>query len=197
MMSRNPADTRTRILETAWKLLESGDKAVRMSDIAKGAGISRQALYLHFPNRAELLIAVTRHIDSVNDVDTRLAPSRAATRGIERLETFIAAWGGYIPQIHGISVALRAMQGDPEAAAAWDDRMQAVRHGCAAAIRALATDGDLRGDLTEEAATDLLWVLLSVENWERLVRDCGWSQDAYLREVTALAHHALLAQSRT
>lgn len=195
-MSRNPADTRTRILETAWKLLESGDKAVRMSDIAKAVGISRQALYLHFPNRADLLIAVTRHIDAVKNVDAQLAESRAAKTGTERLDAFIAAWGGYIPQIHGISVALRAMQGDIEAAAAWDDRMQAVRHGCAAAVAALNANGDLRSDLSEQTATDMLWVLLSVENWEKLVRGCGWTQEAYLAEITALSRNALIKKKQ-
>lgn len=195
-MSRNPADTRTRILETAWKLLESGDKAVRMSDIAKAVGISRQALYLHFPNRADLLIAVTRHIDVVKNVDAQLAESRAAKSGTERLDAFIAAWGGYIPQIHGISVALRAMHGDTEAAAAWDDRMQAVRHGCAAAVAALNADGDLRSDLSEQTATDMLWVLLSVENWEKLVRECGWTQEAYLAEITALSRNALIKKKQ-
>ena len=165
-----------------------------MSDIAKASGISRQALYLHFPTRAELLVATTRHIDSVKNVDARLAASRAAASGHERLVTFIGAWGGYIPEIYGVSVALRAMRAnDAEAAAAWDDRMQAVRHGCAAAVRALAADKTLRPDLDETAATDLLWTLLSVENWEHLVRDCGWSQSAYESEMERLAEAALLA----
>jgi AcrR family transcriptional regulator len=194
-MSRSSSDTRSRILECTWNLLESGDKKVRMSDIAKASGISRQALYLHFPTRAELLVATTRHIDSVKNVDARLAASRAATSGHERLVSFIGAWGGYIPEIYGMSVALRAMRAnDAEAAAAWEDRMQAVRHGCAAAVRALAADKTLRPDLTEEAATDLLWTLLSVENWEHLVRDCGWSQKDYERQIESLAEAALLAR---
>jgi AcrR family transcriptional regulator len=193
-MSSNSSDTRARILDCTWNLLESGDKKVRMSDIAKASGISRQALYLHFPTRAELLVATTRHIDSVKNVDARLAASRAATSGRARLASFIGAWGGYIPEIHGMSVALRALRAsDAEAAAAWDDRMQAVRHGCAAAVRALAADDTLRPDLTEEAATDLLWTLLSVENWEHLVRDCGWSQTEYERQIERLAEAALLA----
>ena len=193
-MSRNSSDTRARILDCTWILLESGDKKVRMSDIAKAAGISRQALYLHFPTRAELLVAATRHIDSVKNVDARLADSRAATSGRERLVAFISAWGGYIPEIHGMSVALRAMQdSDAEAAAAWDDRMQAVRHGCATAVQALAADKVLKEDLNEEVATDLLWTLLSVENWEHLVRDCGWSQSDYESRITGLAEAALLA----
>lgn len=190
-MSRKSSDTRARILNCTWNLLESGNKDVRMSDIAKAAGISRQALYLHFPTRAELLVATTRHIDSVKNVDARLAASRAAASGRARLVAFVSAWGGYIPEIHGVSVALRAS--DAEAAAAWDDRMQAVRHGCAAAVRALAADETLRPNLTEERATDLLWTLLSVENWEHLVRECGWSQSDYESQIERLSEAALLA----
>lgn len=192
-MSSDLPDTRTRILDCAWNLLESGDKKVRMSDIAKAAGISRQALYLHFPTRADLLVATTRHIDSVKLVDERLAESRAATGGRERLRAFIRAWGGYIPEIHGMSVALRAMRdSDKEAAAAWDERMQAVRHGCMAAARALAKDGALKPPLDEEAATDILWMILSVENWERLVRECNWPQDRYIEVMTRLAEQAVV-----
>ena len=194
-MSSDLPKTRTRILDCTWNLLESGDKKVRMSDIAKAVGISRQALYLHFPTRAELLVATTRHIDSVKKVDERLAESRAATSGRARLRGFIKAWGGYIPEIHGMAVALRAMRdSDTEAAAAWDERMQAVRHGCAAATRALAADEALKPELSEDTATDLLWTILSVENWERLVRDCGWSQERYIKSITRLAETALAGE---
>ena len=194
-MSSDQTDTKFRILDTTWKLLESGDKTVRMSDIAKAVGISRQALYLHYPNRADLLDATTWHIDSVKNVDARLARSRSARSGIERLHAFIEAWGGYIPEIHGISVALRAMRNsDREAADAWDNRMHAVRNGCEAAVRAISEDGNLRSDLTKDAATDALWTLLSVENWERLVRDCDWSQSAYEGLMKRLAEAVLLPQ---
>jgi AcrR family transcriptional regulator len=193
-MSSDPINTKTRILDVTWNLLENGDKTVRMSDIAKAAGISRQALYLHFPNRAELLVATTRHIDVVKNVDARLERSRSATSGVERLHAFIEGWGGYIPQIHGMSVALRAMRStDKEAAAAWNDRMKAVRHGCEAAVQAISQDGSLTRDLTEDAATDVLWTLLSVENWERLVKDCGWTQSAYEKTIKQTAEAALLS----
>ena len=195
-MSSDPINTKSRILDVTWNLLENGDKTVRMSDIAKAAGISRQALYLHFPNRAELLVATTRHIDVVKNVDARLERSRSATSGVERLHAFIEGWGGYIPQIHGMSVALRAMRStDKEAAAAWNDRMKAVRHGCEAAVQAISLDGSLTRNLTEDAATDLLWTLLSVENWERLVKDCGWTQSAYEKTIKQTAEAALLSQS--
>jgi AcrR family transcriptional regulator len=185
--------TKMRILEATWKVLETRIDENRMSDIAKAVGISRQALYLHYPTRAELLIATTKHIDTVKKVNQRLELSRAAGSGLERLHFFIKAWGGYIPEIHGISVALRNMRKNDKAAAkAWDDRMQAVRHGCQAAVRAIAKDGKLKSDLTEQVATDILWTLLTVENWEKLVLDCAWSQSAYEDKMTELAEIALL-----
>lgn len=193
-MSSEKPTTRTRILEAAWRLLEAGQaEGVRMADIAREAGISRQAVYLHFPTRAELLVATTRYLDEVKDVDKRLAASRSATTGVERLSAFIEAWGNYIPEIYGMAKALLAMENtDEEAAAAWSDRMQAVRQGCEAAVRALARDSTLTPDRSVEEATDLLWTLLSVRNWEQLVQDCGWSQGQYLETMQELARRSLV-----
>lgn len=164
-----------------------------MSDIAKRANISRQALYLHFPNRADLLIATTHYLDEVNDVDTRLLASRNARTGIERLSAFIEAWGNYIPEIYGVAKALMAMmETDQEAGAAWNDRLQAVRHGCRAVVDALIADNRLSDGLTPDEATDLLWVLLSVGNWEKLRLDCGWSQERYIAVMSRSAKQLLV-----
>ncbi len=194
-MSSENLETRERILESAWKLLADGQaSAVRMSDIAKQTGISRQAVYLHFPNRAELLIATTRYIDEVKDIDDRLARSRSASTGIERLEAFVEAWGNYIPEVYGVASALIAMQAkDEEAGAAWADRMGAVRHGCEAAVAALKRDGRLTRSLSTKEATDLLWCHLSVENWVHLRHGCGWSQARYV-EVLQETLRAVLVE---
>lgn len=193
-MSRDNSETRNRILNAAWELLEKGQvQDVRMTDIARQAGISRQALYLHFSTRAELLVAVTRYIDEVKDIDARLAPSRAAATGIERLDAYIEAWGNYIPEIYGVAKALLAIQDtDAAAALAWRNRMQAMRQGCEAAVSALARDGLLASEYTPERATDILWTLLSVRNWEQLTIDCAWSQQTYITATQRLARRILL-----
>lgn len=192
-MSSQNKNTRTRILDAAWILLESG-ATVRMSDIAKQAGISRQALYLHFPTRADLLIATTRHLDEAKNIDDRLAASRAAGSGRERLALFIDAWGNYIPEIHGVARALMAMQhSDDEARNAWAGRMQAVREGCEAAVTMVEADGMLAPHLDHDTATDLVWTLLSVPNWEQLRQTCGWSQDSYVTEMKRLVERAVIA----
>ena len=91
------------------------------------------------------------------------------------------AWGNYIPEIYGVASALISMQTkDEEAGAAWDDRMNAVRHGCEAAVEALARDGRLTLSLSTSEATDLLLGQLSVENWELLRHRCGWTQARYI-----------------
>ncbi len=194
MSSYNP-DTRSRILKAALKLLEASQgKGVRMTDIAKRAGITRQALYLHFGTRAELLIATTHYLDDLKGADERLVASRMAQTGIERLDAFIEAWGGYIPEIHGIAKALLAMMDTDEAAAqAWGERMQDMREGCEAAIVALNRDDMLSPDYSPEQATDILWTMLSVRNWEQLTIECGWPQARYIETLKSLARRVLVA----
>ncbi len=194
-MSSREVDTRTRILQAALELLESSaGKGVRVGDIAKQAGISRQALYLHFPTRAELLIAVTHYVDDLKGSDARLAPSRAATSGVERLGAFIEAWAAYIPEVYGVARALLAMRDTDEAAAsAWDKRMQDMREGCEAAIKALERDGMLSPAHHPDGATDILWTMLSVRNWEQLTITCGWPQARYVATLKTIARQVFVA----
>lgn len=193
-MSNSNTKTRGRILKAAWQLLEGNQgSGVRMSDIAKHAGVSRQALYLHFETRLDLLVATTLYLDEVKGVEERLASSRTAPDGVSRLTAFIDAWANYIPEIYGVAKALMTMGATDKAAAeAWKSRMQAVRHGCAAAIHALDRDGQLATTYTSEQATDMLWMLLSVHNWEQLVRGSGWSQADYASNIQALAGKAFI-----
>ncbi len=196
MSSRNPG-TPEKILNAALKLLgASRGQGVRMSDIAKQAGISRQALYLHFETRAELLIAATFYFDEQKDVAGRLAPSRTARSGTERLDAYIEAWGNYIPEMYGIAKVLLALgENDEAAAAAWRQRMQDMREGCEAAMLALNRDGALSPDHSPEEATDILWTMLSVHNWQQLTIDCGWSQEKYVATLQALARRLFVRES--
>lgn len=194
-MSSENTETRTRILDATVSMLEQhGGRGVRMGDIAKESGISRQAVYLHFSSRTDLLVAATRYLDEKLDVDKRLAPSRAAATGIERLALYIECWGNYIPDIYGVAKALLLAQDtDEAAAAAWKDRMAAMRDGCRAAIDALQADKKLAPGWTPALATDALWTMLLVPNWEALTIECGWSTNQYVRWLTTLAKRTFVA----
>lgn len=192
-MSSNQNSTRHRILSATLQLLEEGAKT-RMSDIARAAGISRQALYLHFETRADLLVATTRYLDELNDSDAMLAESRAAETGVARLDAYIEAWGGYIPKVYRVAKPIMQMADTDDAAKiAWDERMGAMRHGCAAAVDALARDGRLRSEFGTDAATDILWALLSVPTWAALTQECGWSQEDYIARQKMMAKRLLVA----
>ncbi|MEL6966239.1 MAG: TetR/AcrR family transcriptional regulator [Pseudomonadota bacterium] len=193
-MSRDPNPTREKILRTTWSLLEEkGAEAVRMADIAKAAKVSRQAVYLHFPTRADLLIATARFLDETFNVEDRLAPSRTATQGADRLDAWVEGWGNYIPKIAGVAAALIAMADkDPAAAAAWKDRMDAVRQGCAAAIEALVKDDQLVDTLKPSQATDLLFAIQSVPIWQNLREERGWSQEDYIAHIKHTARASLI-----
>ncbi|USG60591.1 TetR/AcrR family transcriptional regulator [Sneathiella marina] len=193
-MSSTILETRTRILKATLDLLSDGRAhAVRMTDIAKQAGISRQAVYLHFDNRADLLIAATLYLDELKGSDDRLVPSRTAKSGVERLDAFVEGWANYIPEIFGIGKALMAMKEDDEAAAAaWNQRMQDMREGCEAAILALQHDKQLRPGFSADDATDILWTLLSIRNWEQLRIDCGWSQEQYIQATLKTARRLFI-----
>ena len=188
-MSRKNLDTREKILQASAELLvDQQGNGVRMGDIAKRTGVSRQAVYLHFATRTELLIATTKFIDEQLQVDKRLEPSRQAKIGSERLNLYIEAWGNYIPEIYGVAKALMNAQDSDEAAeAAWKERMEAMKDGCRAAIEALHKDGNLSPDLKPKEAIELLWAMLSVRNWESLVQECGWSNKKYVDRLKLMA----------
>ena len=195
-MSSEELETRQRILIATVEMLEQhGGRGVRMGDIAKAAGISRQAVYLHFSSRADLLVAATQYLDEVLEIDRRLAPSRAATSGVERLALYIDCWGNYIPEIYGVAKALLLAQDtDEAAAAAWKDRMLAMRDGCRAAIDALHSDGMLAQGWTRKNATDVLWTMLLVPTWENLTGECGWSTQQYIRWMKAVAKRTFVEE---
>lgn len=186
-MSNAVPETRDRILSACLTLLENSDgEEVRVSDVADAAGVTRQTLYLYFRNRTELLIATTHFVDDIKNADERLRPSRTAGSGQERLDAYITAWCTYIPEIYGISRALLAMK-DPDARQAWESRMKDMWEGCEAAILALRADGHLTPDYSVKEASDLLWTLLSVRNWENLRIERGWSQAQYLAATLTMA----------
>lgn len=164
-----------------------------MSDVADEAGLSRQAVYLHFGSRADLMVATARYGDEVRGLDERLRRYRAAASGVDRLEAYVEFWGRYVPEIYGIARAMMAARENDEAvAAAWDDRMGVVREACRGIVEQLHRDGMLAPEWSIEEAADLLWTMLSIRNWESLTLECGWSTGQYVGRMQELTKRAFL-----
>lgn len=196
-MSSQNIDTRTRILQATWQLLEQrSGQDVSMSAIAKATGISRQALYLHFASRTELMIATTLYVDEVKGLNGRLEKLASAGSGVEMLDRCVEIWGNYIPEIYGIAKALmRLRDTDEAAAAAWNGSMNCLREVCRDIIHALEREGRLALPWSATEAVDLLWTMLSIENWEQLTRECGWAQPEYIIRMKKLSGRALVKVS--
>lgn len=180
-MSSKKIDTRTKILAATWELMEQRQgQGVRMADIAKAAGISRQAVYLHFSSRTALMIATVQYVDEVKGLNERLKAFQTATTGIELLETCIEVWGNYIPEIYGIAKALlETRETDEATAAAWTGCMSCLHDFSRETIDALDRDGVLAPEWSRSEAVEMLWTILSFHNWEQLIIECGWSPSQY------------------
>ena len=144
MATGTRGDTRARILDTAWKLVgERGVEAVTVADVAAAAGVSRQLVYVHFENRAGVLVAMARRHDVRSGFAGRVAEA-AALAPVAALERLLREWFAYLPEILPVARALEAaaVNGD-EGGAAWRDRMDDLREVLAAAVDRVATDGRL------------------------------------------------------
>ena len=194
-MSSKKPDTRTRILEATWNLMEQRrGQGIRMGDIAKETGISRQALYLHFKSRTELVIATVHYVDEIKGLEERMARIRTAKNGTQLLESCIEEWGSYMPEIYGIAKALvSTRETDPAAAVAWDGCMGCVKDLCHMAMAALQKEGNLAEGWSQEEAAEALFILISFQSWEQLTVDMGWSTPQYVTQIKKLARSAFVA----
>lgn len=162
--------SKDRILNAALTCLRE-NHALTMVQVAEKSGLSRQAVYLHFPNRDALLAALRTRQPNTPELDA--APSARAALGL-----LIAAQA----------------RADP-ALAALDESEDTARtrlahcHHVAARFQA---EGALAPQLSLEAAADLLWSLTGSALWRALMAR-GWSAERYRGHVTFLAGRALTA----
>lgn len=168
-------------------------QGVSMSDIARKTGISRQALYLHFDSRTELMLATVQYVDEVKGLSERLVQFESATTGVELLDTCVNVWGNYIPEIYGLAKALLSTRDTDEAtAAAWNSCMACLRDLCKTIIDTLVNEGNLVDKWTEDEAVEILFTLISIHNWEQLTIDGGWTNDQYIHKMKQLLRSTFL-----
>jgi AcrR family transcriptional regulator len=180
--------TRRRILDAARRSLEAHAWAgLRLEDVARAAGVSRQSIYLHFGSRPALLLALVEHVDEVEGLAALVAHVRAAADGIEALDRLVALNARYEPRIRAVVVAHDAARHqDADLEAAWQDRMRRRRALCRYVVQRLEADGALAPGLPADEATDVLWALLSSRVHEDLVHARRWSRRRYEARMRAV-----------
>jgi AcrR family transcriptional regulator len=197
-MSSHKTDTRHRILAATWQLMEQRrGQNVHMGAIAKAAGISRQAVYLHFASRTELMVATMEYVDEVKGLDKRLDRLKTAASAVELLEACVEVWGNYIPEIYGLAKAMLLTRETDEATAkAWNKSMGCLLDACQAAIDALEREGFLAPEWTPPKAAEMFYTMLAIHNWEQLTLERGWSTAQYIDWMKTLSRRAFVAQHK-
>jgi len=166
--------THRALLDAAWARLARGDVA-RLEDVAADAGVTRQALYLHFPSRGRLLVELVDHIDRELGLLDLLAEARTADGPAELLLAELRVTARYAPKIHAVAMSLwRLADTDAEAAEALADRMKRRRVGLRETLTAVEAAGLLAPDWTVKSATDALWAAGAPASVDLLLRERGW-----------------------
>jgi AcrR family transcriptional regulator len=186
--------TRERILEAVLAaFVEGDDDVLNVAAVARRAGVSRQAVYLHFPNRGALGVAAVQWLDEREDVLAAVAPVFAATTAEAMLDAYAAFLADFNPRIASVARMAYRLRAIPEIEAAWQDRLRARRGGTGLVVQRLAAMSRLRPPFTVETAADWLAAMASVLLWDELTRDLGWSGERYQAHLAATFRATLLA----
>ncbi|HEV2251581.1 MAG TPA: helix-turn-helix domain-containing protein [Streptosporangiaceae bacterium] len=182
------SSTRARILDAALELTEEHGEPPTMSALARAVGISRQALYLHFPDRAQLLLALVAHLDEREQLQAGIDAVRQALDAAGSIRAFARMQAWHNPKIAALARALDGCRhADPAASAAWRDRTGNRMRGAVSIIERLRAEGRLEPTWTTTEAAALLWELTSFHVWDDLVNDAQIAPDRYVEIITTAA----------
>lgn len=183
-------------MSTAFAFLDEGRVPLVLDDVARAAGVSRQAVYLHFSNRAELLVQASDDMRRRIGFDDALAAVLGAATGDEALETLLRVHVRFQPRIVR---ALRAVEAerlrDPTVEKAWQSRPIRGKHTVRRVVERLHAEGRLADHWTVEDAAALLSALLSPATTADLTGRRGWSRSRLLGRLRDMVHGALLHAS--
>jgi AcrR family transcriptional regulator len=194
-VSYGDPETRHRILQATWELIEGRGPGIRLIDVADRAGVSRQAVYLHFGDRAGLLVALVEYIDETLGFRELVAPVFAAPTGVEALRRAVELHSTYTSKIDSVAQVLDAAQYEDKAlAAAWRNRMDGRRAAHRAIIQRIADEGHLAEGWTVDTAADLFYTVTMPGPWRELTRELGWTAQQYSESMTRLLRCSLVAE---
>src|SRR5262249_506439 len=102
-----------------------------MAEIAKAAQVSRQAMYLHFADPADLMLAIVRHADEKRGMENEIRKVREAPTGVAAMCEMVSLQARMNPGIWAIARAVDAVRRTDEAAEqSWQDRLKHRLQGC-------------------------------------------------------------------
>jgi AcrR family transcriptional regulator len=161
--------------------------------VANRAAVSRQAVYLHFGDRAGLLVALVQHMDESLDLGSSLAAVHAAADGRSLFEAAMRLDTTFWAEVFPVAQVLEAEQHQHEApGAAWRNRMRFRQATFHAMIETLAERGELDHEWSIDDSAAVLYAVAHFDTWRELVIALGWSDDRYVESMTRVLCRALM-----
>ncbi|GAA5066645.1 TetR/AcrR family transcriptional regulator [Nocardia callitridis] len=200
---REEAARRTRetvVAAAAEVFCAEGYTGATIEQITARAGVSRPTVF-GVGTKAQLFAlarqrAATGGRLAANDEHFR---QLMAIPDAHRLLTEFAAFTAGISQRLGpLQLALEQAAGtEPELAQLLESSQQELVECARGIVTAAAATGSLRSDITQETATDVLWLQIQPANYRRLVHERGWSHRAFEDWHAATMINALLGPRTT
>ncbi|TQV77682.1 TetR/AcrR family transcriptional regulator [Denitrobaculum tricleocarpae] len=185
--------SRLEILDASWDLIAERGAAVSMAEIAAAVGMTRQSIYVHFSSRGGLLMALVRRADERFFIWEGFESAMEQKDPAARLDAVLKVWLDFVPKIHPVATDLIRMRAtDEDAARAWDDRMSELLKFYRGLVGGLKKEGALSLDWSVPRATDYLWASSSVQAWDLLVRERGWSEAAAAKTIRSTICRTLI-----
>ena len=182
MSSRRATKTRAAILDSARSLFEEhGYFGVGLEAVAAAAGISRQAIYLHFESKADLLRALHERVNE-QDVAPAFEKVWAADTAEAALDAWIDATAEAVPKFIGLANTLNAARrSDSDAEETWQAPADGQYAQCVRLAARLKQERKLAPRVTVADAADILWCQTSIGAFESLVVDRAWPIARWVR----------------
>ncbi|MBF6222196.1 TetR/AcrR family transcriptional regulator [Nocardia abscessus] len=185
--------TRRRILDAvAGQLRAAPTEPLSLDKVAKAAGVSRSTIYVDFGSRAGLFDAFVADLSSRTGLPELTAAvdsddARAHLRGAIAAASRMKARD---PEIYRVLHAMDRL--DPSSAAEAVRAMEEDRRGGVAHLaHRLAAANVLREDVSEEWATDVLWMVTSFESLDLLITGRGLPVEEAIERLIVTAERTL------
>ncbi len=174
---------RQAVLDAALALFVArGYAGTTMAAVAEAADVSVETVYKAFTNKAGLVKAVFDVAVVGDDVQVPMLQREFVARNMaepdprRKLETYGEHLAGVAPRVSPILLVVRAAAASDTSAAELWDQLQAERlTGMTVFATHLDELGHLRAGVSRAEARDVLWTHNSVELWDLLVRQRGWT----------------------
>jgi AcrR family transcriptional regulator len=186
--------TRAALLSAARAILEEdGFEALTMSAVAKRAGVTRRAVYMHFGSRADLAGALFDYVAAVEGLDESVERVWEARDAAAALDAWAEHLARYHPRLVAVDRALqRVWRSDPDARAHRRRVVAAKLDNCRRLADRLAGEGRLASCWTVDSAADMLFALVSSDTIEALIVDRRWSRQRLADHLALLFRSAFL-----